>query len=226
MTNPLIAFSSSVSRLVESVASLICAIRIAPNRHITGLVCQGGQVVTTDQALPVSDSYTAVLPNRTLIAARPSARDPHSNLAVLRLDTPWPVANPEIAATTVGSLVIVLGADADASPTARLTVIHRFTRTAEGLAPVLDLPADSIDQGNLVFDADGRLIGLATIGPLGEPMAVPSALIGRMLCPVKSRKPPSTNHRRHMSHRPPPRSPTAPVGLVSRCSRSRSRMGS
>ena len=183
MTQALIAFSASVSRLVESAAPLLCAIRIAPNRHITGLVCQGDTIVTTDQALPALDSYTTVLPNRTLIAARPHGRDPNANLAVLRLDTPWPVADPAIATTTVGSLVVVLGADADASPTARLTVIHRFTRTAEGSAPVLDLPGESIGQGSLVLDADGRLIGLATIGPQGETMAVPSALIGRMLVP-------------------------------------------
>ena len=143
-------------------------------------------IVTTDQALPALDSYTIVLPNRSLSAARPIARDSGANLAVLRLDTPWPVANPEIATTSVGSLVVLLGADADASPTARLTVVHRFTRTADGLVPVLDLPIDAIEQGSLVLDADGRLIGLATIGPNGEPTAVPSALIGRMLMPAQT----------------------------------------
>lgn len=197
MTRALIALSASVSRLVDATAPLLCAIRLAPNRHITGLVCQGDMVVTTDQALPALDSYTVVLPNRALIAARPGARDPNANLATLRLDASWPVTNPEISTTSVGSLVIILGADAGASPTARLTIVHRFTRTAEGPAPVLDLPADSIDQGSLVLDADGRLIGLATIGPQGEPMAVPSALIGRMLMPGQT-----VRHAPQPSHRP------------------------
>lgn len=183
MTQALAAFSASVSQLVSSATALLSAIRVGPNRHITGLVCQGDTIVTTDQALPILDSYTVVLSNRVLIAAHPGPRDPGTNLAVLRLDTPWPVANPQIAATSVGSVAVVLGADADASPTVRLTVVHRFTRTADGLAPVLDLPGESVDPGSLVLDPNGRLIGLAALGPNGESMAIPSALVGRMLMP-------------------------------------------
>jgi S1-C subfamily serine protease len=80
-------------------------------------------------------------------------------------------------------MVVVLGADADASPTVRLTVIHRFTRTADGPAPVLDLPGDSVEPGSLVLDPAGRLIGLAALGPNREAMAIPGALIGRLPTP-------------------------------------------
>jgi S1-C subfamily serine protease len=180
MSQALAAFSASISRLVASAAPLLTAIRVGPNRHITGLICQGDMIVTTDQALPMLDSYTIVLSNRVLIAARPGSRDPGANLAVLRLDTPWPAINPEIAATSVGSVVVVLGADADASPTVRLTVIHRFIHIAGGLTPVLDMPGESVDPGSLVLDPIGRLIGLAALGPNREAMVIPSALIGRM----------------------------------------------
>ena len=183
MTQTLAAFSASISQLVASAAALVCAIRIGPNRHITGLVCQGDTIVTADQALPALDNYNVVLSNRLLIGASPGPRNPGINLAVLRLDTPWPAVNPEIAAPSAGSLVVVLGADADASPTARLTVVHRFIRTTDGLAPVLDLSNDRVDQGSLVLDADGRLVGLAAFGPNGEAMVIPSAVIGRMLTP-------------------------------------------
>jgi S1-C subfamily serine protease len=184
MPQALAAFSASISRLVASATPLLCAIRVGPNRHVTGLICQGDTILTTDQALPILDSYTVVLSNRLLIAARPGSRDPAINLAVLRLETPWPAVNPEVAASpVVGGVVLVLGADADASPTVRLTVIHRFTRTAEGQAPVLDLPGDSVDPGSLVLDPAGHLIGLAALGPNREAMAIPGALIGRMLTP-------------------------------------------
>jgi S1-C subfamily serine protease len=181
MPEDLAAFSASVSRLVASAAPLLGAIRIGPNRHVTGLVCQGDMILTTDQALPILDSYTVVLSNRMLIAARPGLRDPATNLAVLRLETAWPVANPEVATSPVGGVVLVLGTDADASPTVRLTLIHRFTRTPEGPAPVLDLPGDSVDPGSLVLDPIGRLIGLTALGPNREAMAIPSALFSRML---------------------------------------------
>ncbi len=187
MSQTLAAFSTSVSRLVASAVPLLCAIRVGPNRHITGLICQGDMVLTTDQALPILDSYTVVLSNRLLVAARPGPRDPGANLAVLCLDTPWPAVNPAAAVPAVGSVAIVVGADADASPTVRLTVIHRFTRTVDGPAPVLDLAGESIDLGSLVLDPDRRLIGIAALGPNGEAIAIPGALIGRMMMPKQSR---------------------------------------
>ncbi|HEY4171705.1 MAG TPA: S1C family serine protease [Rhodopila sp.] len=183
MSQALAAFSASIVRLVASAAPLLSVVRVGPNRHVTGLICQGDMILTTDQALPILDSYTVVLSNRLLIAARPGPRDPGANLAVLRLETPWPAVSPEVATSPVGGMVVVLGADADASPTVRLTVIHRFTRTADGPAPVLDLPGDSVEPGSLVLDPAGRLIGLAALGPNREAMAIPGALISRLLTP-------------------------------------------
>ncbi len=208
MTDALIAFSASISRLVQLAAPSLCAIRLAPNRHIAGLICPGGTLVTTDQVLPALDSYTIVLPNRTVTAACPGARDSDINLATLRLDAPWPVANPVFATTTVGSLAVVLGADADAAPTVRLTAVHRFVRTADGQAPVLDLPGETIGQGSLVLDPRGRLIGLATIGAQGEAMVVPGALIGRMVMPSQ------TGEFFHAAPQPQTATPAPPLAAV------------
>jgi S1-C subfamily serine protease len=183
MSQALAAFSTTVSRLVTAAAPLLGAIRVGPNRHVTGLICRGDTIVTTDQALPILDSYTVVLPNHLLVAGRPGPRDPGANLAALRLDTPWPAVNPEVAAPQVGSVAVVLGTDADASPTVRLTVIHRFIRTADGLAPELDMPGERVDPGSLVLDPNGCLIGLAALGPNGEAVAIAGAQIGRMLMP-------------------------------------------
>jgi S1-C subfamily serine protease len=191
MSLALAAFSTSVSRLVATAAPLLSAIRVGPNRHVTGLICQGDTIVTTDQALPIMDSYTVVLSNHLLIAARPGPRDPGGNLAALRLDTLRPAVNPEVAAPPVGSVAVVLGTDADASPTVRLTVIHRFIRTADGLAPELDMPGEHVDPGSVVLDPNGCLIGLAALGPNGEAVAIPGARIGRMLMPNQTFSTPS-----------------------------------
>jgi S1-C subfamily serine protease len=183
MNHALAALSQSISQVVSAAAPLVSAIRIGPNRHITGLVCEGDMIVTTDQELPALDSYTVVLSHGHLAAARPALRDSACNLAVLRLDVARPTLNPEIAAAAVGNLALVVGADADGSPTVRLTVVHRFLRTAFGPAPVLDLPGQDLDPGSLVLDADGRLIGLASFGLNGEVMAIPGTVIGRALMP-------------------------------------------
>ena len=230
MTQTLAAFSEALSRIVASAAPLLSAIRVGPNRHVTGLICQGDTVVTTDQALPVVESYTVVLSNRLLIAARPGPRDPATNLAVLRLESPWPAGNPEVATAQTGDLAIVLGADGEASPTMRLTVIHRFARFADGLAPVLDLPNEHVDPGNLVLDAGGRLIGLVSPGPNHEAFVIPSALIGRLLVPRQAAPvaaasqipPPSPNQRAWLGVTLQPI--TVPDPLVARTGQASGRM--
>jgi S1-C subfamily serine protease len=183
MTPPLAVFSDAIARLVASAAPMLAAIRIGPNRHLTGLLRGNGTIVTTDQALPALDSFTVVLSNRALSCARQGPRDPGSNLASLHLATSMPSLALEVEIVPAGSLAIVVGADADASPTVRLTVVHRFIRTADGPAPVLDLPTAGFEPGGAVLDATGRLIGLAALGPNGEAMAVPGAAIARLLTP-------------------------------------------
>src|SRR3954453_13122207 len=91
--NPLGGFSQSIAQIAAGAAHVLCAIRIGPNRHITGLVCEGDIIVTTDQELPALESYTVVLAHGHPAAARPGSRDAGSNLAMLRLEVPFPVAN-------------------------------------------------------------------------------------------------------------------------------------
>ena len=77
----------------------------------------------------------------------------------------------------------------------------RFRRSADGPVPVLDLSADRLEQGSLVLDQDARLIGLLATGPENEALAIPSAMIGRMLLPdaapsnPNARTPPASGRR-------------------------------
>ena len=64
-------------------------------------------------------------------------------------------------------------------------------RTADGPVPVLDLGGHTLDPGSLVIDAEGCLIGLAAIGPNGEAIVVPGAMISRMMVPTLSFAAPS-----------------------------------
>ena len=65
---------------------MLAAIRIGPNRHISGILWQQDLVITSDQALPAQDNYTLVLPGGVLTAARPARRNAAGNLASLRLE--------------------------------------------------------------------------------------------------------------------------------------------
>ena len=177
MSSPLAAFSASLSRLVAAAAPLLTAVRTGPNRHVTGLLTWNDTIVTTDQALPAQDHYTVVLPSGELAGARPGPRDTVSNIAALRLDVPVAFTQLQHGSAPLGGLMVILAADHDASPTVRLTVVHRLRRINDGVAPAPDLAPHQIDQGAAALDAEGRLIGVVSIGPAGEAIVVPNATI-------------------------------------------------
>jgi len=161
MIQGLADFSNAVAGLVAGNATLVAAIRIGPNRHISGLHWSTDTIVTADQSLPAQDSYSLILGSGAVVAARPGPRDPSLNLAVLRLETPLAAPDtPTGADLPVGGMVLLLGASFDGSPTARLGLVHARTR-GNGASALLDLRATAAEAGGAVLDMNGRLLGVA-----------------------------------------------------------------
>ena len=160
--NALAQLSDAIAGQVAAAAPMLAAIRIGPNRHISGILWQQDLVITSDQALPAQDSYTLVLPGGVLTAARPARRNAVSNLASLRLEgTASPVQILPPAEPRVGALALALGADADAAPMARLTVIHKVSQP-ERRRPDADARHAGrawSAEGGPVLDASGRAAG-------------------------------------------------------------------
>lgn len=218
----LAAFSESLALLVATAASRVCTIRTGGTQYVTGLLCQGNLIVTVEQTLPVLDTYTIILSSRTAVQARAGDRDTESNLAILRLERPQPVTNPDVAAAVVGGLAIVVGADHEAAPTARLTMVRQLLKTVAGAVPVLDLPRDTLDPGGLVLNAHGHLLGLAASGPNGEAMVVPSAVLSRMLIASRTKVAADPNARGWLGVSLQPI--TLPAGMVGRAGQASGRM--
>lgn len=186
MTQSLTELSDALAAVVARTGLSLVAIRTGTNRHVTGLHWRSDTVVTLDQTLPALDRCTLVRSTGELWAARPAARDAAANLAALRLDSP--IAPPPLALApdpAVGALVIVLGTDPEAGPTARLGMVHRRPRplAGDGIGAVLDLSADIAAQGGAVMDAAGRFLGLVTASAAGRATVLPHALISRMMAP-------------------------------------------
>lgn len=178
--------SDALASLVAEAAPLLCAVRVGPNRHITGLIWRSELVVTADQPLPAQESYTVVLPpGAALVPARPARRDPATNLASLELETPTapaPIRAP--AEPAVGALALVLSADLDASPTARLAIVRRVSAMGPiGPTVMLDLPSGDT-EGGFVLDARGALLGMLIPGHGGGTLVVPHATITRFVDPL------------------------------------------
>jgi len=179
--------SEAIASQVAAAAPMLAAIRIGPNRHISGIVWQQDIVVTSDQALPAQDSFTLVLAGGMLTAARPIRRSAAGNLASLRLDgatNPAHIQPP--SEPRAGALALALGADADAAPLVRLTAIHKVSSSrgdGSDRALTLDMPASLVAAGGPVLDASGCLLGMAVVGASDEATLIPHATMARLLDP-------------------------------------------
>jgi S1-C subfamily serine protease len=120
-----------------------------------------------------------------LTAARAARRNAAGNLASLRLELAANAAViPFPAEPRVGTLALALGADADAAPLARLTMVRKVSSSGTDRTVTLDMPAALVAEGGPVFEAAGGLLGMAVTGPDGEVGLVPHAAITRILDPV------------------------------------------
>lgn len=184
MIQGLADFSAAVANLVASAAPLVSAVRIGPNRHVTGLHWRNDTIMTVDQALPAQDSYSVILASGSLVAGRSGPRDPAANLALLRLEIP--VNAPRIvpaAETPVGAIILLVAAAPDGSPTARLGMIHALARTPGAIGPVLDVTAAETETGGVVLDTAGRVLGMAAPTVTGQIGLIPHATISRLAEP-------------------------------------------
>ena len=177
--------SEALAGQVAAVAPLLAAIRVGPNRHVTGIVWQRDLVITSDQALPALDSFTVVLSGGILTAWRPARRNATNNIASLRLEAPvHPAQILPPAEPRVGALALALGADVDAAPMVHLAVIHKVNGSRGDNADrslILDMPASLVAEGGPVLDAAGGLLGMAIIGANNEATVIPHSAMVRLL---------------------------------------------
>lgn len=186
MSNPLAKLSDKISGLVTASSAVICAVRTAADLHVTGVLMQGDAIVTISQFLPQLDFYTALFASGTAITSRQVTRDPVSDLAVLKLDDGFDTRPLAGVLPPVGSLAVVVAADLTGAPTARLAMVNRLVQTSLGMTPVLDVAGGQVEPGAVVFDPEGRLIGLAAAGPDNTVVAIPAASLIRLAGGVDS----------------------------------------
>jgi len=174
--------------LADRVAAAGCVVAVhGGHRHVSGILWQPDTVVTSEQLLGDRGEFT-VAQLGTTMAAKVAGRDPGTNVAVLRLDTPLAGALPEAASTPrVGSLALVLGADAAGEPTGRLAMLHavgaKWHSQAGGRIDAL-LRLDTrlgADEGGPVLTPGGKLLGMSTSGPRRRALVIPAATIARVL---------------------------------------------
>jgi S1-C subfamily serine protease len=187
-TDPLGQFSNALAARADAAKGTVVAIRLAHERHVTGMLWQSGIVVTSEQALPRKDEFELVAPGGSILKANIAGRDPSTNVAILK--TAEQIAAPAIAAgeARTGAMALAIGADGAGGVSARLGLVNlagpEWHSSRGGLIDrriVLDVRLAHREEGGPVFDADGALLGTSTFGPRGQVIVIPTATIARVV---------------------------------------------
>jgi S1-C subfamily serine protease len=181
-------FSNALATRAETAKNAVVAIRLAHERHMTGMVWQSGIVVASEQSLPRKDDFELVGAGGSVMTAKVAGRDPSTNIAILRLAEQ--LASPSITAgdARTGAVVLAIGADGTGGASARLGLVNvagaEWHSSRGGLIDrriVLDVRLARREEGGPVFDAAGACLGMSTFGPRGQVIAIPTATIERIV---------------------------------------------
>jgi S1-C subfamily serine protease len=181
-------FSNALAKRAEAAKNAIVAIRLAHERHITGMVWRSEIVVVSEQSLPRNDDFELIAASGSVLTAKIAGRDPGTNIAILRLAES--IASPSIAAgeAHTGAVVLAIGADGTGGASARLGLVnlagaewHSSRGSLIDRRIVLDLRLARREEGGPVFDAAGACLGMSTFGPRGQVIAIPTATIERIV---------------------------------------------
>ena len=186
--DPLAQFSDALVTRAEAAKNAVVAIRLAYERHITGIVWQSEIIVASEQSLPRKDDFELVVAGGSVVTARIAGRDPSTNIAILRLKEK--IASPSIAAgeAHTGAVALAIGSDGSGGTSARLGIVNvagaEWHSSRGGLIDrriVLDLRLARREEGGPVFDAAGAYLGMSTFGPRGRVIVIPTATIERIV---------------------------------------------
>jgi S1-C subfamily serine protease len=182
--------SSALADRVAGASSSVVALKAGP-RHRSGILWRPDVVVTSEQV--VGDQDTAlVMQNGTEVSAKLAGRDPTTNVAVFRLQTPLSggLSTPGTCKPRAGSLALVVGADPSGMATGRLAMVHATGPAWHSMAGGridtlirLDVRLGS-DEGGPVLDPTGALLGMSTSGPRRRGLVIPAATIARVVDPL------------------------------------------
>ena len=186
--NQLQPLSQAIETVVAATQDRVVAIRNASRRHVTGMVWQPDVVVTSEQAMGERDEYEIVTADGRSSRAQIVGRDAGTNILALRLSERIDVNATVAASPRIGSLVLALAANVDGTTAVRMGAVRSigdrwFSRSGGRIEQriALDIRLQRTEEGGIVVDAVGALIGMSTLGRPGEVLAIPTATLERIV---------------------------------------------
>ncbi len=188
-TNPLVAFSDHAAQLVERTASGIVAVHGGGRGSSSGIHWRSGVIVTAEEVLERDEDIKITLPSGRLVEASLAGRDPSTDVAVLRFQPDGLPAAPTADAAPLrpGHVVLAIG-NHEGAPIASLGIVatvggawHSLRGGTIDSLIRLDLVLSPAAEGGALIDAQGRVVGMAVLGPRRRVLAIPTSTIDRVV---------------------------------------------
>lgn len=177
--------SAALAATTAAAAARIVAVEGGGPWAISGVLWRTGLVVTAHEGLSGDDEFTVTLPDGGRHTATLAGRDPSTDVALLKLETPEVAAWAAAPVPAVGSLALAVGRG-EGGPLAAFGMVAEagpaWRSMRGGLIEarlVLGLRLTGRMEGGAVVAPDGRLIGLAVSGPRRKALAIPAATVER-----------------------------------------------
>ncbi len=185
--SPLAALSDSLAALVARIATGVVGISGAHRRSWSGLVWASGVIVTAEEALRDEEQIMVTLPTGESSLGTLAGRDPGTDIAVLRVQGAEPALAEPAPDVAAGNLAVAVGRRgastlAHVGHFAEIGDAWRSLRGGQiGRLMRLDMTMSGAAEGGPVVDAQGKLVGMAVLGPRGRVLAIPAETIHRIV---------------------------------------------
>jgi S1-C subfamily serine protease len=187
-TSPLVAFSDHIAELVERTVGSIVAVHGGGRSSASGFHWRSGIIVTAEEALERDEDIKVTLPGGRTIEATLAGRDPTTDVAVLRFQPDGlPIATTADASLRPGHVVLAIG-NHEGTPIASLGIVaiagpawHSLRGGTIDSLIRLDLALSPAAEGGAVVDVQGRVVGMAVLGPRRRALVIPTSTIDRVV---------------------------------------------
>jgi len=177
------ALSSALADAVQAAGASLVTVDARPRFPASGVVTAPGLVLTASHVVQ-EDEIRVTLPDGEELSAELLGRDPHSDLAVLKLSAAKGAAAQTNTNPQVGQLALALGRPTSEGAQASLGIVSAIggpLRSHHGGLLESYLRTDAIPypgfSGGPLVDAEGRVMGLNTSGlGLGASLTIPAKL--------------------------------------------------
>ncbi len=184
--NPLAAWSDRTAQIVELAAGSIVAVHSGSRWSSSGIHWRSGVIVTAEERLERDDDIKVTLPGGRLVEASLAGRDPTTDVAVLRFQPDGqPIASIADGSLRPGQIALAVG-NYEGGPLAALGIIavaggawHSVRGGTIDSFIRLDLALNPAAEGGALIDVQGRVVGMAVLGPRRRALAIPVSTINR-----------------------------------------------